>query len=399
MEHRLCLLICDNFANELETVLAHSGGDDVVMATYPSCYSPESRQVGVREAVLNHALAGDRVETLGAGTLTDVTSLPVAVGDYRPHKPDTCLELFLPRAVIDHLVGQRLTLLSPGWLEHWPAHVRAWGFQRESAASLFNRFRSGLMLLDTGVYPNSRENLRQFADYLHTPFDILPVGLDMLRLLADVLIHDWRVQREHRQTTQRAILNRQQVANYTVAFDVIGDLAQLTTEAMVVERMFDMFATLFAPVRMRFTTIVNGQPRAVWHYPPQPEPSPAPEAVPDLPAGFRWSADERGFYLGFAYAGKQLGVMLLDDLAFPQRREEYLPLALTLAKVCGLALANARLLRGIVPICANCKRIKDRHGQWQPVDVYIHRHSDIDFSHGLCPACTEELYADLLKKL
>ena len=56
-------------------------------------------------------------------------------------------------------------------------------------------------------------------------------------------------------------------------------------------------------------------------------------------------------------------------------------------------------LHGLIPICAQCKKIRDDQGLWQRVEVYIRDHSDADFSHSLCPECTKELYPELVGKL
>ena len=56
------------------------------------------------------------------------------------------------------------------------------------------------------------------------------------------------------------------------------------------------------------------------------------------------------------------------------------------------ALAQVRTLRGLLPICASCKRIRDDQGYWTAVEVYILEHSDAEFSHGLCPDCARKLY-------
>ena len=56
------------------------------------------------------------------------------------------------------------------------------------------------------------------------------------------------------------------------------------------------------------------------------------------------------------------------------------------------ALDKVHTLHGLVPICANCKKIKDDQGYWHEVDQYIQEHSDAEFSHGLCKACVKELY-------
>ena len=51
-----------------------------------------------------------------------------------------------------------------------------------------------------------------------------------------------------------------------------------------------------------------------------------------------------------------------------------------------------RLLRGLIPICSHCKKVRDEHGVWNPVEVYVGSRSGAEFTHGLCPDCLHELY-------
>lgn len=53
------------------------------------------------------------------------------------------------------------------------------------------------------------------------------------------------------------------------------------------------------------------------------------------------------------------------------------------------AEAEVRVLRGLLPICASCKRIRNHVGDWEQLEVYIKRHSEADFTHGVCPECTK----------
>lgn len=62
------------------------------------------------------------------------------------------------------------------------------------------------------------------------------------------------------------------------------------------------------------------------------------------------------------------------------------------------ALANVKTLRGLLPICASCKKIRDDAGYWNQLETYIHEHSEAKFSHGLCPDCIRQLYPDLLEE-
>jgi len=59
------------------------------------------------------------------------------------------------------------------------------------------------------------------------------------------------------------------------------------------------------------------------------------------------------------------------------------------------ALSEVKTLRGILPLCSFCKKIRDDKGYWEQVDIYIHKHSQADISHSLCPDCAKEHYPDL----
>jgi hypothetical protein len=59
------------------------------------------------------------------------------------------------------------------------------------------------------------------------------------------------------------------------------------------------------------------------------------------------------------------------------------------------ALGNIKTLSGLIPICANCKKIRDDKGYWQQVEVYVRDHSEARFSHGLCPECAKLFFPQI----
>ena len=58
------------------------------------------------------------------------------------------------------------------------------------------------------------------------------------------------------------------------------------------------------------------------------------------------------------------------------------------------SLEKVKLLRGLLPICASCKKIRDDKGYWNQIESYIRDHSEAEFSHGICPECMKKLYPD-----
>lgn len=60
------------------------------------------------------------------------------------------------------------------------------------------------------------------------------------------------------------------------------------------------------------------------------------------------------------------------------------------------AIDEVKKLRGILPICASCKKIRDDKGSWSQIESYIRKHSEAEFSHGICPECVKKLYPEFI---
>ncbi|HKP01501.1 MAG TPA: response regulator transcription factor [Nitrospiraceae bacterium] len=61
------------------------------------------------------------------------------------------------------------------------------------------------------------------------------------------------------------------------------------------------------------------------------------------------------------------------------------------------ALREVKVLHGLIPICAKCKRVRTDNGDWQYLEEYIQSHSEAEFSHGICQVCMKEVYPGVIK--
>lgn len=95
---------------------------------------------------------------------------------------------------------------------------------------------------------------------------------------------------------------------------------------------------------------------------------------------------------GTVYRGQKLVFCICRDITTRKRAEKERE---KLIKELQEALAEIKTLRGILPICSFCKKIRNDKGFWEQVDVYIHKHSQADISHGICPECMKEHYPDI----
>ncbi|MDR3404752.1 MAG: CHASE domain-containing protein [Chthoniobacter sp.] len=93
-------------------------------------------------------------------------------------------------------------------------------------------------------------------------------------------------------------------------------------------------------------------------------------------------------------AGLLGGVLLAAVCYLAQRASRLARLAARARDAMQRALEEVKTLKGLLPICASCKRIRDDTGYWSQVDTYLHRHTDAKLSHGYCPECAAKAFTE-----
>jgi PAS domain S-box-containing protein len=94
---------------------------------------------------------------------------------------------------------------------------------------------------------------------------------------------------------------------------------------------------------------------------------------------------------GSVYRGQKLVFCVCRDITERKRAQKERE---KLIKELQEALKEIKTLRGILPICSFCKKIRNDKGYWEQVDVYIRKHSQADISHGICPECLKKHYPE-----
>ena len=90
------------------------------------------------------------------------------------------------------------------------------------------------------------------------------------------------------------------------------------------------------------------------------------------------------FHLFVQHTYRQLGQQYFRSELLLRQRER-------LIRSLRQSLSNIRTLRGFIPICAHCKKVRDDEGFWHAVEHYLKEHSDAEFTHGICPQCSESM--------
>lgn len=124
------------------------------------------------------------------------------------------------------------------------------------------------------------------------------------------------------------------------------------------------------------------------------------ERFPELPVVVLTGQDDETLGLSLVHKGAQdylikgqvSAALLARTLRYAIERQR---LMLELQR----ALAEIKTLNGLLPICANCKKIRDDKGYWTRLEKYIEARSGAQFTHGICPECIKALYPDMTDRI
>lgn len=95
--------------------------------------------------------------------------------------------------------------------------------------------------------------------------------------------------------------------------------------------------------------------------------------------------------------GKVIGVSAIERDITRRKQEEHE--RLFLIQELSRALSNVKTLRGLLPICATCKKVRDDQGYWNQIECYVAEHTQAEFTHGICPGCQAQVEAELETEL
>ena len=99
------------------------------------------------------------------------------------------------------------------------------------------------------------------------------------------------------------------------------------------------------------------------------------------------------FEYAFAALIISMAAILVND--FLNLHDQVENMNVTLEETVRERTRDLKVLKGLLPICASCKKIRDDTGYWNQIESYIHEHSHAEFSHSICPDCAQKLYPEL----
>ena len=340
--------VCDHFLAETQAAVAAEGWTDVEVFNIPAaCARPWPDWQTLGPLVRAGQTSSPGVCLAGGACLRVLAAAPQSSPPCAVHALGRCCDWIIGGEAADRWVRQGAFLATPGWILHWREHVKEWGFDESTARQFFAESMKRLVLLDTGIHPGAAQCLAEFAAFAGLPSEIAPAGLEMYRLRLRVLVLEERLAQERRAHQAKAAENARKLADHAMIQDLILRIGSLRTEKQVIEAVMDLNSMLFAPESCHYLQLAGHAPPVLHARPPVPDPAVYQARLAALSSDHAWTPSGRGFTLRIGSAESPVGIVEVEGMAFAQYRQHYLSLALSMGRICGLAIENARAFETI----------------------------------------------------
>ncbi|MBU3915705.1 PAS domain S-box protein, partial [bacterium] len=370
MKNKTCIIGCENIFEELKAAIVLEKFDDVVVFAYPStCGNPQLCWSDL-EKTLTRCFEYEQIDIIGGCCISQLQKASSESPPITIHKLPHDLYLLADESVIENFVQKGCYLMTPGWLNRWRHWIEKWGFDQKLAREFFGEHTKQLILLDTGISPDSHQELREFSDFLALPFEIFPVGLRYLRLFLTRIVLSNRLKNKQRneelQLSEHQLIEaRKQISDYAMVIDLLKNLVKTTDEEDAIQQIIDLFSMLFSARDLAFVSFVNNQPNLV-HKAFELSGKKDQEVINrimSLESTQSYMLLEVGFVLRIKRRDETVGVILVDQLDFPEYQAKYLKLANSIVDVCGLAIDNARSFQKLIQSDVEIKKAHQQLAQ------------------------------------
>lgn len=345
IEDKLCVMVCDVYKEEVSSVLDAGEFPDLELITYPHVCVKIPREKEKLENILDRChntykyviSLYDQCDYI----FKDVNTTPKLNGIARIYQ---CLELIASRDLLNYLQSSRNSyIVTPGWLRTWKQHINYWKFDRDTARQFFQESISQIVLLDTGIYTDSYDRLKDFADFVGMTYDSVEIGLDNIRYRIKNLYNTWHIARDNSARESQLMELNREISNYKMMCQISGTLGKLEDEAKVIETAVDFIKILIGAQRIIYFPVVdNVIKKPVNGVTVSKSEQETTNQFFKSDTDYAWHSSDTGFVVRLRYISETLGLLYIKGTLFKERLPDYLNLVLAITNPLSLSVSNAR---------------------------------------------------------
>jgi len=329
MEAKLCIYICNTLVPEVSQLLQSGNYPDVAVKSFPA-------------ACIGCSLNDQRITDMVADEINHFSKIIFIVSACKGNKNvlrpinekieiihlEQCFELYLSLPIIYHFIKQGNYLVSSGWLRNYKQHIHEWGFDEKSAKKFFGESMQQILLLETDLPGDYRQNLEALSEYMGLPFDIIPIGNSHLQKFIRSLTSNWRSENDRKALNERIAKITRESADYSLIFSQLKSMINLTDENLIENELANLLNILFFPKEISFQKFNEGKMVNDTYFKKTIEP-------------FLFT-DENSFTIVIEHHNELLGKFIVSGVQFPQFLHQYHTMGQVISQIGGLSIENAR---------------------------------------------------------
>ncbi|MBE0646267.1 MAG: HAMP domain-containing histidine kinase [Bacteroidales bacterium] len=330
MTPHLSIFVCETFAPEVKAVVEQEGYPDVSVEIFPlHCGSPIMSTMNLLEQMQTSSSHSTHLHYIGSSCFQIQKESPKLPEFVSLTPLSQCFDILIPSQLTSSLIHQRNYLVSSGWLPSFKQQIQGWGFDDTTAKLFFGETSENLLLVNTGLSNETETLLEEASRFIGIPYSTIDLGLSHCRLLIKGIVMEWRFLQERDATARQLKKITRESADYSMAFNQISLLAQLSDEKKIKERIAEMIQLLFAPARAFF--IPEGSDSK----------NPPEELFSNSMGLAKGDCENASFAIQLIENDKNNGRIDVVCVSFPEYLGYYQKLSPILGKIFGLVLSNA----------------------------------------------------------
>ncbi|AGF58677.1 signal transduction histidine kinase/CheY-like chemotaxis protein [Clostridium saccharoperbutylacetonicum] len=342
MDDKLCILICESFKIEAESVRNILNNEEIKFKYHSmDCINCKNRRQEFYDRIILSGYSRDEVILLPIQKETGKDETFTGENIF-----DSCLSLLSGDNLLKYLSSKGYYLTTPGWLRRWKhIIIDIYGFNKENAREFFSEYCKKVVLINSDVYSNILPDLIEFSEYIGMEYEIIDVGLNCFSSTINNLYKNWKANRLEN------ILNskNKQVTDYALVFDFFEKKATLLKQEELIKNIFTLFEMLTGAKYIAFLPVIEDKKEEMFFY---QEKSYKSELYNidniEFKQNYFLTSSGAGFVFRITFDNELMGYMEVENIMFPNYLESYLDLSKTIMILLGIMLFNSKIYEKLV---------------------------------------------------
>jgi len=334
----ITLAICANFLPEAEVLVKRNELENITLISWgATCRRSLTSWDEVMSLVEQPDKSTNPLVIIGSCFSRSLGCAPEGLNHVHLEQLDHCFDLICSKEMVADLIKEGAYLVSSGWLTSWHQTLEDWGFDQSLARQFFQATTTKIVLLDTGISPETKTELQSFAAYIDLPVHQIRVGLDHFFWRISALVGSARAAYQR----QRLLLNEEKLAQYELSLSLLDSLTDSKTEQEAISGLIETFHILFAPQHVQFHQHL--QPSCGTDEGTSMPEILSAEMLQRLTKNhYLLHESEDGFWIVLKSGAVVAGYLNISKVQIAKYLLRYLNLALALAPLCALAISRGQ---------------------------------------------------------